>query len=96
MFQLLHRPDGRSSATSGDWLSHFESDPLPTARSLVPLIAALRVVRIGAWLGVAICLGLIFAAPAPSSAPEIQYAHPASHLTGASTCGCATKQGTIS
>ena len=59
-------------------------------------ITALRVVRIGAWVAVALCLGANFAASVTSSAPELHSAPPASHLTGASTCGCSSKQGTIS
>ena len=59
-------------------------------------ITALRAVRIGAWVAVALCLGANFVAPATPSAPEFHAATPASHLTGASTCGCSSKQGTIS
>lgn len=59
-------------------------------------ITALRVVRIAAWLAVAFCLGVTFAAPAPSPALELHAAHPASHLMSAATCGCSAKQGYIS
>lgn len=55
-------------------------------------ITALRVVRIAAWLAVAFCLGITFAAPALSPALELQ----AAHQMGASTCGCSAKQGNIS
>lgn len=59
-------------------------------------ITALRVVRIAAWLAVAFCLGITFAAPALSPALELHAAHPAAHQMSASTCGCSAKQGNIS
>lgn len=57
-------------------------------------VTALRAVRIGAWVAVALCLGVNLVAPSPAQEPDS--AQSASHLTGASTCGCLTKQGTIS
>ncbi|MFA7586292.1 hypothetical protein MNQ96_02830 [Sphingopyxis granuli] len=58
-------------------------------------ITALRTVRIAAWLAVAFCLGTHFAAPAPENF-QLQAAHPVSHMIGASSCGCADHEGTIS
>ena len=58
-------------------------------------ITALRAVRIAAWLAVAFCLGTYFAAPAPESL-QLHAVHPASHMIGASSCGCAAHEGTIS
>lgn len=58
-------------------------------------IKALRTVRIAAWLAVAFCLGTHFAAPPPESFQH-QAAHPAPPMIGASSCGFAVHEGTIS
>ena len=58
-------------------------------------ITPLRTVRIAAWLAVAFCLGTHFAAPASESL-QPHAVHPASHMIGASSCGCAAHERTIS
>lgn len=58
-------------------------------------ITALRVVRIVAWLAVAVCIGVHFAAPSPEGL-ELNSRHPVSQVNDASSCGCNTNKGTIS
>ena len=58
-------------------------------------ITPLRTLRLAAWLAVAFCLGINLAAPAPEDL-QLHTVHPAAHMIGASSCGCAAHEGTIS